>query len=193
MTSFDATARRVAADLHRHRAPFALVGGFAVSVRAEPRFTQDVDLAVAVADDADAERVVRTFLEQGYDLLATVEHETAGRLATARLTLPGSDQIADLLFASSGIEPEIVAAADVIDVLPGLALPVAATGHLIAVKLLARDDESRPQDAADLRALSGIAVPDDIRLAREAIAQITQRGYDRGRDLANALDELVGR
>ena len=32
---------------------FALVGGLAVSVRAEVRFTRDVDLAVRVADDAE--------------------------------------------------------------------------------------------------------------------------------------------
>ena len=34
---------------------FALVGGLAVSVRAEVRFTRDVDIAVAVADDPEAE------------------------------------------------------------------------------------------------------------------------------------------
>jgi hypothetical protein len=37
---------------------FALVGGLAVSVRAEVRFTRDVDLAVAVSSDAEAESLV---------------------------------------------------------------------------------------------------------------------------------------
>jgi hypothetical protein len=34
---------------------FALVGGLAVSVRAEVRFTRDVDIVVLVADDTEAE------------------------------------------------------------------------------------------------------------------------------------------
>jgi len=36
---------------------FASVGGLAVSVRAEVRFTRDVGIAVAVADDLEAESV----------------------------------------------------------------------------------------------------------------------------------------
>ena len=35
--------------------PFAVVGGLAVSARTEPRFTRDVDVAVAVANEAAAE------------------------------------------------------------------------------------------------------------------------------------------
>ena len=34
---------------------YALVGGLAVSIRAEVRFTRDVDVAVAVDSDAEAE------------------------------------------------------------------------------------------------------------------------------------------
>ena len=37
---------------------YALVGGFAVNVRTEPRFTADVDFAVSVKDDAEAEEVL---------------------------------------------------------------------------------------------------------------------------------------
>ena len=46
-----AAARDIAAEGKR----FSLVGGLAVSVRAEVRFTRDVDLAVAVENDAEAE------------------------------------------------------------------------------------------------------------------------------------------
>jgi hypothetical protein len=89
---------------------FALIGGFAVSARSEPRFTRDVDLAVSVADDAQAEATVRRLVTDGHELVATVEQEAVGRLATARFRLVGGDLL-DLLFASSGIETEIVAAA----------------------------------------------------------------------------------
>ena len=84
-----------------------------------------------------------------------------------------------------------MAAANVLDVLPGLRLPVATTGHLIALKLLARDDISRPQDAADLRALTRAADAADLHVARDAVTLIEQRGYHRGRAIGDALDALM--
>jgi hypothetical protein len=121
-----------------------------------------------------------------------VEHEATGRLATARLTSPVDDGIVvDLLLASSGIEPEVVAQADRIKVLHGLVAPVAATGHLITLKLLARDDRTRPQDLVDLRALLAVAGPADLDLVRASAMLVKARGYDRGRDLVASLSELV--
>src|SRR5215472_767 len=76
-------------------------------------------------------------LADGIRLLASVEQDETGRLATVRPASPLSegDVVVDLLFASSGIEPEIGRAAEMTDVVPGLCLPVAMTGHLIALKL----------------------------------------------------------
>jgi hypothetical protein len=99
--------------------------------------------------------------------------------------------VIDLLFASSGIEPEIVAEADEIDLLSRLRVRVAATGHLIALKVLARDDVTRPQDAGDLRALLGVASAVEVTRARAAIRLIAERGYHRGRDLEAALERLL--
>jgi hypothetical protein len=188
----EAALRRVAADLAKHDRRWALVGGFAVSARAEPRFTRDIDVAVAVADDADGEGLVRLMLADGYRLLASVEQDETGRLATVRLASPlsGGDVVVDLLFASSGIEPEIVRAAEMTDVVPGLRLPIAMTGHLIALKLLARDDLERPQDLADLRSLGKVATSADYQATREAVLLISSRGFARGRDLTVALEEL---
>lgn len=192
MTSFERTARTTTAHLDRLHAAYALVGGFAVSVRCEPRFTRDLDLAVAVSDDEAAEAMVMAFTASGYRLLAVVEHDVAGRLATARLTLGPDDDAVDLLFASSGIEDEVAAAAERLEILPGLVLPVATTGHLIALKLLANDPATRPQDAVDLHALLAVAGAHDIETARRAVALIEARGYERGRDLTAALDGLAG-
>jgi predicted nucleotidyltransferase len=109
----------------------ALVGGFAVSVRTEPRFTRDIDLVVAVPDDATAE-----------------------------------------------------------ELLPGVIVPVATVGHLIALKLLARDDRVRPQDAGDLRSLLAVADQADMNFARDAVAMIETRGFARGRELSSDLEAL---
>ncbi len=173
---------------------FAVVGGIAVSTRTEPRFTRDLDLAVSVPDDASAEAIVRELLARGFQLSAVIEQDRVGRLATVRLVAPGEPEtgvVVDLLFASSGIEPEIARDADALEVFSGVVAPVARTGHLIALKLLARDDASRPQDAVDLRALLGVATESDLSEAREGVRLITERGFDRGRDLAAALDKAA--
>jgi hypothetical protein len=71
----------------------------------------------------------------------------------------------------------------------GLSIEVARVGHLIAMKLVARDDRLRPNDQADLLALSKVA--DDVEWARAAAAVrlIEERGFGRGRDLVAALEE----
>lgn len=94
----------------------------------------------------------------------------------------------DVLFATAGIEPEIVAAAEVLEVLPGLLMPVATAGHLVVLKLLARDDKTWPQDAADLRALHAVLSAADRTAARTVAELIVDRGFARGRSLA-ALTE----
>ena len=50
--------RAICAELARRGTQFALVGGLAVSVRAEVRFTRDVDIVVNVLDDRAAEELV---------------------------------------------------------------------------------------------------------------------------------------
>lgn len=150
MSRLAAVLSRLTADLAALRQPCALVGGLAVSARSEPRFTRDVDVAVAVSDDATAERLVHALAGRGYSVLASLEQEDVGRLATVRLGAPPEDGVVvDLLFASSGIEPEIVAAAEALEVLPGVTVPVARAGHLVAQKVLA-ENPHRPQDRADI-------------------------------------------
>jgi predicted nucleotidyltransferase len=170
------------------------VGGLAVSARTEPRFTRDLDVAVAVADDAEAEALVQRLVSEGYRTLAVVEQKATHRLATVRLVLPGGDTrgvVADVLFASSGIEAEVARDAERLRVFPTIVLPVARVGHLIALKLLARDDRTRPQDQQDLRALSEVADDAEVRRARDAIGLIDERGFARGRDLRKALEDWL--
>lgn len=172
--------------------PIALVGGLAVSVRTEPRFTRDVDLVVAVRDDGHAEQIVRA-LSPPYEVVTALEHEVLERLAAVRLGDPGASTAAavvDLLFASSGIEPEVAAAATPMEVFADVRVPVARTGHLLALKLLARD-ERRPQDDVDLRALREIAGPEELDLATQAVELIIDRGAHRGRDLRREWRTLL--
>jgi hypothetical protein len=192
VTVLEALAHAVQ-QLNDANASFALVGGLAVSVRAEPRFTKDADFAIAVANDLEAESIVRGFLGAGYAMLADLEQETTGRLATVRLVAPsstGDGPVVDLLFASAGIEPEVAGAATVEELAPGLHIPVATIGHLIAMKVLS-EGPARFQDSADLVALIRLASKDDMILARTSVGLMQERGSTRTKDLRATLDRYV--
>lgn len=148
-------------------------------------------MAVAAADERVAETLVQALLARGYRMFGALEHDS-GRLSTVRLVAPTPvPVVAALLFASSGIEAEIVRAAERIQLLPELEAPVARVGHLVAMKLLARDDRRRPQDYDDLRHL--LAEADDVELARarEAVRLIQQRGFARGKALDVELEAMI--
>lgn len=172
----------------------ALVGGLAVSIRTEPRFTRDIDLAVAARDDLESQSIVGELIARDWRVSALLEQETTARLAAVRLQPPGegpAGRVVDLLFASSGIEGEIVMAAEQLEVLPGLHARVARIGHLMVLKLLARSDD-RPQDSVDLRSLLDRADSAEIELARSAAQSVAERGFHRGRDLVAELESMVG-
>jgi predicted nucleotidyltransferase len=178
-------------DLEAEGSRFALVGGFAVGARALPRTTRDVDLAVAVENDRAAEALVHALRARGYDVVAVVEQKAVGRLATARLRASKLHVIIDLLFASSGVEQEVVERAETLEVLEGTWLRVASIADLVALKVLARDDRRRPQDRIDLEALLREATEQDVAEARATLALIAARGYARGKDLEHSLDEIL--
>jgi predicted nucleotidyltransferase len=189
-----AALHRISSELESAGKGWALVGGLAIGARAEPRTTRDVDLAVAVASDREAEALVLRLQSRGYRTLAAIEQEAVGRLSTVRLLPPGEGRagvVIDLLFASSGIEPEVVRDAEKLEIVAGLEAPVARTGHLLALKVLARDDRDRPQDLDDLRALLQEAGPRDLADARAALDLIAARGYQRGRSLRADFERLV--
>jgi predicted nucleotidyltransferase len=193
LTSLESALGAISAELIRRDIAFALIGGLAVSVRTEPRFTRDADLAVVVAGDSEAETLAHQLRSAGFGIEAVVEQEAVGRLATVRLSFAaiGLGPVVDLLFASSGIEREVVEQAEAIELLPDLRMRVAQIGHLIALKVLSRDDDRRPQDLVDLKALLRVADPTELDRAKAAVSLIAARGFDRGRALEEELKRLI--
>lgn len=196
MTRLERTLVRLDNDLEALDAGWALVGGLAVGARAEPRTTRDVDVAVAVPSDREAEELVFALRRQGYrEAEPPVFEQTAqGRLATVRLYAPakepGLSSVVDFLFASSGIEAEIVAAAEPLELVEGLVVPVARVGHLLALKVLAMSAD-RPQDFTDAKALLREADDAEVQRARDALALIDERGFARGKDLQAELGRVL--
>lgn len=178
-------ARRVRA----HGVEFALVGGLAVSIRSEVRFTRDVDLAVAVASDREMEALIHHLAAGGYRSVASVEHEVQKRLATARLESP-SGMLVDLLAASSGIEREVVTRATLVAIDDVGEIPVARAEDLVALKVRSMT-ELRLQDRLDAINLVLTNPSLDVAGVRELLALITTRGFHRGQDLTRKLDELI--
>ncbi len=176
-------------DLRELGSRFALVGGLAVSVRAEVRFTRDVDLAVVVADDSQAEALVFELKNRGYRPVALVEHDTQGRLATARILSKRGVKV-DLLFASSGIEHEIVDRSGLVHLSAVGDLPVARAEELLAMKVLSMTDQ-RLQDRLDARHLLQYNPDLDLAATRSDLELIAARGFARGQDLQQKLEHLM--
>jgi hypothetical protein len=168
---------------------FALVGGLGVSVRAEVRFTRDVDLVVGVASDADAEGLVVALRGAGYQVIALVEHDDRKRLATVRLRSPVGITV-DLLTASSGLEAEILSRAEEIDLEGVGPVPVARAEELLAMKVLSMD-ERRLQDRIDAVSLTECNPDLDLQAVRRNLSLIRERGYDRNQDLESKLEEIL--
>ena len=167
---------------------FAVVGGIAVSFRTVERFTKDVDIAIAVENDAEAERAVQAISQSDYFVDTVLEQSAVNRLSTVRMVPFGDrEMFVDLLFASSGIESEVVSSATNAEIAPGLVVPVATVPSLIALKVLSANWQRRPQDVLDLQHLINKATPAEIETAHELLKLITERGYDRNKDLQAEL------
>lgn len=188
-TKLERALAAAASDIAAEGKRFALVGGLAVSVRAEVRFTRDVDLAVAVDDDAEAESLVYALKVRGYTTIASVEHEAQARLATIRLRSPQGVKV-DLLFASSGIERETVERATVVPLPSVGALPIARAEELLSLKVLSMSDE-RLQDRIDARGLLRVNVDLDLDCVRRNLRLIAERGYARRQDLLAKLTAVL--
>ncbi|MEQ1606896.1 MAG: nucleotidyl transferase AbiEii/AbiGii toxin family protein [Pyrinomonadaceae bacterium] len=170
---------------------FAVVGGLAVSFRAIERLTKDLDLAVAVEDDASAQKIVYEFSQLGFLTDDVFDQEETGRMATVRMISPGSNPMfVDLLFASSGIENEIVDSSEEGHLFSNINVRVATTASLIALKTLSAR-ESRMRDIVDLQSLFEVASENELTEARHLLDLITTRGYHRTKDLQKDLDGYI--
>ncbi len=133
-------------DLNSYGSRYAILGGIAIGAHTNPRFTNDVDLAVVVENDEEAEKLIHFLLGSNYTINSMMEQDDTGRLATIRLAhAEHPDILVDLLFASSGIEDQIVKHAQEMTLFGNIVANVASIGHLIATKLLS-ESEHRTHD-----------------------------------------------
>ena len=171
--------------------PWALIGGLAVSVQTDPRFTEDIDISVFLGSDEEAERLIFALQKLGWSAKMILEQTYFEKdiIATVRFLTPKSEFVyVDLLFASSGIEKEIIEQAETIEIFENIKIPTAQIGHLLALKLLSEDTE-RPKDTQDIKNLLRAASEKDINLAKESCLLISKRGFHRQKDLIHQLEQ----
>ncbi len=168
---------------------WALVGGLAVAVRGEPRFTREFDAAVAVDTDRAFEQLVHALQQRGYRIASLLQHEPTGRLATVRMR-SSSGTIVDLLASSCGFDNEVVERATRVHIPSVGDIPVARAEELLAMKVLAFEP-ARRHDRSDALGILELNPELDLASVRQTLQLVSERGFDRGRDLMARLDSLV--
>lgn len=196
MSAFLTELQKLKTDLDSMRLKWAIIGGLAYSIYADPRTTKDIDVAVATDSKQELEEIVLHLLKQGYkDKQLLMRMNPTHRLGM-RVSLPTSRRYSipvDLLTDSSGIEREIVEEAKIIEILPSLSLPVASLSHILAMKILASNDADREQDKLDAKALMRVATQEELDDTKKALLLITERGHNRGKDLIQEFSGFLQR
>ncbi|HVP54720.1 MAG TPA: DUF6036 family nucleotidyltransferase [Candidatus Eisenbacteria bacterium] len=132
---------------------YLVVGGYAVSLHAQPRTTQDIDILIAV-DEENAERVFAALQEFGAPLAGLKPGDFAERGKFFRMGR--APYAVDILPEIDGIDFEPAwknRAEVVVDEQRGLKALFISSEDLIANKLAS----GRPQDIADVAALRDAA------------------------------------
>ena len=166
------------------KVPYALIGGLAVSFRTIERATRDIDIALAFDNDSEVEKLILSLQNLGYYPETLINQTTANKIATVRMLSQSEDSIyLDLLFASSGIEAEVVQSATKVELISNLQINIADIPSLIALKTLSANDSIRIQDKVDLKNLLSDAKDSEVTQAEKLLELITERGYNRNKNL----------
>lgn len=185
---FRRALRELVSTLDALSVPWALIGGLAVAVRSEPVGLRS-EVQIALPSRASALDVDERLERRGYEVSSRSGHAAAGGPVKTRLRAPveGYPVSVSLVFADSGIEPEVITASTRLEVIPGLSAPVARTGHLIALAVSAGGLVA----LADLKLLFTYADDEEVGVARQAVQRIMERGPDDGEDLLTDFEHRL--
>ena len=139
------TLRDIAAFLRSEKLPFAVIGGIAVGLRGEPRFTADVDLVIG-ADVDRALSFLRAVEGSSFVPLFADVSEVVASAFIIPLRHRKTGIKVDLAIGLTGFERQLLERAENLP-LGGVQLPVATAEDLLLMKVLA----DRPRDAEDAR------------------------------------------
>ena len=171
---------------------YALIGGLAVSFRTIERATKDIDFAIAVSADSEAEIIVRDFQQLSFKPDQLMENKKTKSISTVRLLSSRYPNVyLDLLFSVTGIEKEITDSAEMISLLKGVEVKIATLSSLIAMKILSSTSPNRRQDLVDLQNLILEASESELSEAKHLVKLIQNRGFDGGKDLISYCENFI--
>jgi hypothetical protein len=133
--------------MNANNVPFALIGGIAVAVRGEPRFTADIDAVLGIELDR-ALKLLESLKDSDFQALFSDAAEVVKRSFILPLKHRSTKIKVDLAIGLSGFERQLISRATLVD-FGFLALPVATAEDLLLMKLLA----GRPRDTDDAHRL----------------------------------------
>lgn len=95
------------------------------------------------------------------------------------------------MFATCGIENEIVESAEIEEVLPDCHIKVADAPSLIAMKILSANKARRPLDSMDIIYLLEKVDSKGLKKTKELLQLIQERGFNREKDLIKEMNSFV--
>jgi hypothetical protein len=164
-TGFVAALRDLTRWLDAERAPYVLIGGVSVSLLAQPRATQDIDLTVWIEQE-----LWENFLRAGESFGFAPRLDDALVFAAASRVLllrhRQSGVSVDLAFGSLKFEREMIARAVTFEIV-GLKLKLPTPEDLIVTKVVAQ----RPKDIADIESILNACESLDVDRVRRWTAE----------------------
>ena len=129
------TIQRLVRELEDNQIPYAIIGGVAVSIRAVPRYTEDVD-AVVWVDDSRRSEFLAQITKRG------LRPRASDPLGFARknrlLLLTDEDGVhVDLSFGVLPFEEEMIRNAEPIEIAEGCTASIATARALVLMKAVA--------------------------------------------------------
>jgi hypothetical protein len=144
MAELDEAVTALASWLARHNLPYMVIGGFAVTVWGEPRFTRDVDITISVPAD-QLHSTIEVICTEFTSLVA----EPAKFVTDTRvLPITVHSVPVDLVFAALPYEEAAISRARTID-LKGGSVQICSPEDLILHKIVS----SRPKDREDIEGI----------------------------------------
>lgn len=148
--------------------PYAIIGGVAVAVVAQPRMTQDIDAAISIVPDR-----LEGFLQtaSAYNLAPRINDaaDFARRQQVVLLQHQPTGINVDLSLAAIEFDYELIARANTVTI-GSLNLKVATPEDLIITKAVAH----RPRDVADIETIMNIAKNLDQERIRHWVGQFAE-------------------
>lgn len=139
--------KRIARELDREGVPYMIIGGQAVLVYGEPRFTRDIDITVALTPDS-LQKVVRVVRKSGLEILT----DNPEKFVREARILPTQDAESgfrvDFIFSWTPFEREAINRAKPI-LIDGYPVKFASPEDVIILKVIS----GRARDYEDIKGI----------------------------------------